>query len=245
MRHPKDREDFSRFVVHLTRDFDGADPLENLVAILRFRRIEARSAHCLFSYKIAGIGFSSVLKKKFNTVCLTEVPLNQLRYIVGAYPGRRIELAPYGLVFLKSNLLEKGANPVIYVNSQETGLRNFLLNQFKDHFGSRKTYRSLRKSYGDHADAIIRYYSLVNLLSPRVDFSWEREWRHQGHLKFEYREIVAIVVPDPERFSANLRRYFGRALAKEIDMIAVVSPHWSYEQLLEATSICVRNAKSK
>lgn len=240
MRHPKDREDFSRFVVHLTRDFEDSDPLENLVAILRSRRIEARSAHCLFYYKIAGIGFSLLLKKKFNTVCLTEVPLTQLRYIVGAYPGRRIELAPYGLVFLKSNLLEKGANPAIYVNSQ---LKKFLLNQFTSHFGSRKTYRSLRKSYGDHADAIIQYYSLVNLLSLRVDFSWEREWRHQGHLKFEYDEIFAIVVPDPEKFCANLRRYFGRSLAKEIDMIAVISPEWNYEQLLEAMSICVWNAK--
>ena len=134
MRHPKDREDFSRFVVHLTRDFEDSGPLENLVDILRSRRIEARSAHCLFYHKIAGIGFSSVLKKKFNTVCLTEVPLSQLRYIVGAYPGRRIELAPYGLVFLRSNLLKKGANPVVYVNSQETGLREFLLNQFTAHF---------------------------------------------------------------------------------------------------------------
>jgi len=243
MRHPKDREDFSRFVIHLTRDFEDTNPLENLISILRSRRIEARSAHCLFSHKISGIGFSNVLKKKFNTVCLTEVPLNQLRYIVGAYPGKSIELAPYGLVFLKSNLLEKGANPAIYVNSQETGLREFLLNQFMDNFGSRKTYRSLRKFYGDHADAIIRYYSFVNLLSPQIDFSWEREWRHQGHLKFEYDEIVAIVVPDPDKFSEKLRSYFGRVLAKEIDMIAVISPDWNYEQLLEAMSICVWNAK--
>ena len=103
------RDDLSRFLVHLTRNYGDSTAKDNLISILRQKRIEARNAHCLFGPKISKIGFSRVLKKQFNTVCFTETPLNQLRHLTQEIPGRKIELCPYGLVFWKEHMLEEVA----------------------------------------------------------------------------------------------------------------------------------------
>lgn len=103
MEDHRNRDDFSRFLVHLTRDYEGNSARSNLREILRAKRIEARNPHCLFQPKIERIGFSDVLKRQFNTVCFTEAPLNQLRFLTREVVGRRIQLKPYGLVFWKND----------------------------------------------------------------------------------------------------------------------------------------------
>jgi len=233
MDEHRNRDDFSRFLVHLTRDYGGESARMNLCSILRQKRIEARNAHCLFHGKIKSIGFSDVLKRQFNTVCLTEAPLNQLRFLTREIVGRQIELQPYGLVFWKHDLLEMGANPAVYINSQADGLREFLLGEFDRHFQNQKLYRSFRKKYGNEADSIIRYYSLVNIISRRVDFTWEREWRHKGHLKFDIEHLVAIVVPDPDKFRRTGKKCIGPVRWQDVERTPLISPEWNYEQLVE------------
>ncbi len=230
-------DDFSRFLVHLTRDYDGATAQDNLLSILRRRRVEARNAHCLFAPKIKKIGFSDILKKQFNTVCLTEVPLNQLRFLTQEIPRRKIELKPFGLVFRKAHLLKKGANPAVYINSRAQGLREVLLSQFDEHFKEVRLYRQFKKEYGEDADAIIRYYALINIISERVDFTWEREWRFKGDLPFEFDHIVAIIASDIEAFREKIEEEFGRKLQEVIESIPVISPEWNYEQLVEEMSL--------
>ena len=227
------RDDLSRFLVHLTRDYDGSTAEENLLAILRRKRIEARNAHCLFAPKISKIGFSDVLKKQFNTVCFTETPLNQLRHLVQEIPGRNIRLRPYGLVFWKANLLEAGANPALYINSKAHGLRELLLKQFDEHFKQLRQHRLFKSQFGDDADAIIRYHALINIMSDRVDFSWEREWRVKGDISIMFDRLVAIIVPNPERFRKIMDQLFGSKLRDELLRIPVVCPEWNYEQLVE------------
>jgi hypothetical protein len=107
------RDDFSRFLVHLCRDYGGKSARKNLRSILRLKHIEARNPHCLFQHKIKDIGFSEKLRRQFNTVCFTEAPLSQLRFLTRHIEGRRIQLKPFGLVFWKHNLLEAGANPAV------------------------------------------------------------------------------------------------------------------------------------
>jgi len=45
MEIPNNRDDLSRFLVHLTRDFEGELARHNLVQILKEKTIEARNAH--------------------------------------------------------------------------------------------------------------------------------------------------------------------------------------------------------
>ncbi len=233
MNQHRNRDDFSRFLVHLTRDYGGNTSTANLQSMLTAKKIEARNAHCLFHKKIKNIGFSTVLQRKFNTVCFTEVPLNQIRHLTKKIKGRVIELKPHGLVFWKDDLLNHRANPAVYINATTKGLREFLLVEFDQHFENHTQYRSFCKKHGDKADSIIEYYSLINIFNRKVDFSWEREWRHTGDFTFGFDQLVAIIAPDPSRFRSRCKRIFSRSLLKQIDRIPVVSPDWNYEQLVE------------
>jgi hypothetical protein len=244
MSDHRNRDDFSRFLVHLTRDYDGSTAQDNLVSILRQRRVAARNAHCLFEPKIKDIGFSNVLKKQFNTVCLTEVPLNQLRFLTQKIPKRKIELKPFGLVFWKTHLLEEGANPAIYINSRAAGLRELLLSQFDQHFEEVRLYRHFKKAYEEDADAIIRYYALINVINEYVDFTWEREWRFKGDLVFDFNRLVAIIAPDPQAFRQRIEGEFGRKLQREIEDIPIISPEWNYEQLVEEMTFRIWESRS-
>src|SRR6266511_2769840 len=127
MRNQPTREDLSRVLVHLTRDYEGIPAKKNLLSILRLRSIHARNPHCLFKHDIPRLAFSPVLAKEFNTVCFTETPLTQIGRLVGTIPGRQIALKGYGLVFAKDTLIQRGASPAIYLNARGTQLRRYLL----------------------------------------------------------------------------------------------------------------------
>ncbi|MFG6105302.1 hypothetical protein U2F10_23810 [Leptothoe sp. EHU-05/26/07-4] len=228
------RDDFSPFLIHLTRDYEkGKDARSNLHSILKAKCIKARNPHCLFGPKIKKTEFPRGLRTKFNTVCLTETPLNQLKFLTRDIKGRNINLQPYGVVFWKDHLLARGANPALYINSQAGKVRDFLLSEFDRHFDNQKSYRSFCKGYGrEAADSIIRYYSLVNLMSDTIDFSWEREWRYQGNLKFEMNELFAVIVPNVAIFRRRGKRVFDDSLWKEIERTPIISLEWSYEELL-------------
>ncbi len=242
--HPTDRDDLSRFLVHLTRNSGGASAEENLRTMLEQGVIEARNAHCLFHRKFDQLGFSDKLKKKFRTVCLTEVPFSQLRHLAAEIRGRRIKLKPYGLVFLKSQLLERGASPALYINAKGTTLRDYLLAQFDAHFKNRSLYRKLQAKYGDEADSIIRYYSLINVISATHDFSWEREWRHSGDLAFELYQLFAIVADDPENFRKSCKKAFPSGLYNQVRRIPILSPQWNAERIIEELSMALWSARA-
>lgn len=62
MKIHDDREDLSRFLVHLTRDHGEEDKAAaNLISILKEKTIFAMNAHCLFMHKIKELAFSSTL----------------------------------------------------------------------------------------------------------------------------------------------------------------------------------------
>ena len=241
MKNPKRREDISKFLVHLTRCYEGSDPAENLVSILRSRRMEARNAHCLFKHEPARLGFSPVLTSEFKTTCFTEAPLGQIRRLVGQIPGRQIALEPYGLVFPKDTLLEKGANPAIYLNAKGTKLREYLLARFRSDFESITTLKRFKQEQQDYYRSIIQYYSLMNIISDTHDFMWEREWRYNGHLSFRYMDLTAIIAADPDDFEARCKGSLSNEKFKYIQMVPIISPYWHYEDIVESMSIKVWN----
>lgn len=208
--------------------------------MLKEQRIEAWSAHCLFHKKFDQFAFSNVLKKRFSSVCLTEVPFTQLRHLAAEISGRQIELKPYGLVFRKSDLLEKGASPAIYINAKGTSLRNYLLSQFDSHFKKRSQYQKLKKDFGDEAESIINYYSLINVISSSHDFSWEREWRYPGDLSLILKSYLPLLPTIRIPSQSNTKR---RCRESCCSISQVVSLQWNAERIIEKLSIKLWQAR--
>jgi len=231
------REDLSRFLVHLTRDYGGEPARSNLISILKDKTIFARNAHCLVMHKINKMGFSNLLKSKFNTVCFTETPLTQIRQLASEIEGRKIQLKPYGLVFWKDDLFNKGASPAQYINSKGTSITRFLLDQFDSIFMGIKTLTILKRAEADHYKNIVHYYSLINVVGDKNDFLWEREWRHHGDFAFNYRDIVAIIANNPEGFEKWSEKKLGKKRHDYIKKIPIINPNWTYEELLEHFAI--------
>ena len=241
MRDPKHRDDISKFLVHLTRAYDGQSAADNLVSILREKVIHARNAHCLFKHEFSRLRFSSVLSGEFQTVCFTEAPLAQIRQLVGEIPGRQIALQPYGLVFNKNTLLSRGANPATYLNAKGTKLREYLLDRFRDDFDGINQLSRLKQEQQKYYRSIIQYYSLVNIIRDNHDFTWEREWRHRGSFSFRYLDVVAIIARDPDTFEEKCREELSPVKFRYIQMIPIISPYWSYEDIVETMSAKVWN----
>lgn len=235
------RDDLSRFLVHLTRDYDGASACDNLLSILRQKRICARNAHCLFMYEFDRLRFSRMLRERFQAVCFTEVPLPQVKRLISKVARRSIKLKPYGLVFDRQGLLERGANPAIYINTGTTRLSQFLLKQFRGQFDGITTLRGLKDTERAHYEAIIQYYSLVNIIRQTHDFTWEREWRFTGDLAFKYVELVAIIAPEPEEFEDECKSALSAAKFQYVRRLPIISPEWSYEDIVEVMSTRIWN----
>ncbi|MBX3318665.1 MAG: hypothetical protein KF890_02185 [Nitrospira sp.] len=233
--------------VNLTRDCEGEDTEgaeDNLLSILRDKNIKARNAHCLFSQQIKERDFSPLLKSKFNTVCFTETPLPQISSLLRDLPGRNVKLRPYGLVFWRKGLVDRGANPAIYVNAMGgNNLRSYLLDQFNEHFQDVKTLKIFQKQES-YFQELIHYYSLINVISERHDFAWEREWRILGDFKFQYEDLVAIIAAKPQQFLDRCEHILNEPAMRSIRRTPMISPNWNYEQILEEMSVLLRRNKS-
>ncbi|KAE9635720.1 hypothetical protein [Aeromonas veronii] len=240
MSDPRKRPDISRFLVHLTRRTRNIDAEDNLINILKEKNIEARNHHCLFSPKLKKMDLTPRLKNSFKTVCFTETPLDQIdKLAVEDFP-RRIKLQPYGLVFWRDNMIEVGANPAIYLNAEGTALREYLLSEFDRQFEGIDTLNELRRTE-EYYREIIHYYSLVNIMREKHDFSWEREWRHPGDFNFNYSDVVAIVAKNPDCFLRRCERELPERQFKFIRRIPIISSSWTYEDVVEAMAIKIWN----
>jgi hypothetical protein len=210
------RQDVSHFVVHLTRDAIPANPAttarQNLMKILTDRKIEARNPHCYHNLRLAELPQN--VQSEFKVVCFTEAPLDQLHHLTGKIEGRQILLQPYGLIFKKKFLLKSGAQPAIYLNGYDG---NAWLKE-----AARDLFNELRDN--GKTNRATRFLPFLNAMHERYDFSWEREWRVQGNFTFGRADVVATILPE------NGEEALRDGLA-EIGM-AVVSPGWTYEQIV-------------
>ncbi len=241
MSSPASRDDLSKFLVHLTRNYDGASADDNLLSILRDKTIYARNAHCLFMYEFDRLSFSRLLTQRFRTVCFTEAPLPQIKRLISKVEGKPINLKPYGLVFDRRTLLARGANPAIYINASTMRLKQFLLAHFREQFKDITTLKGLKQSQRAHYEAIVQYYSLVNIIRPNHDFTWEREWRLAGDFEFKYREVVAIIAHDPDDFESECKRSLSSTKFGYVKRLPIISPNWNYEDIVEVMSTRIWN----
>lgn len=212
------REDLSRFIVHLTRDDrkdfpdGGATAKGNFLTIYRQKAIRSFRPHCLHMHKLARL--PDRVRRGFNVICFSEVPLNQVHLLTQPISGRHIELAPYGFVFRKTFLIEKGAQPALYINGYagNTSLREAVDN-------------ILERSREDPCESPMwQILPFVNAMHEHYDFTWEREWRLTGTLRFKHGDLVCVILPDTGE--KKLKERMAKA------GIAVISPGWIYEQIV-------------
>jgi hypothetical protein len=220
-----DREDFSRFVVHLTRDDRGSDANggpapANFRRILDQQQILAVRPHCLHGKSVPTDRLND-----FRVACFTETPLHQIRKLTRRVAGRRIHLRPFGFVFKRQFLEEKGGQPAIYINNYHGHCK--VREGFDRIFTAAKDFGFKGKGW-----QVLPY---VNVVNDGYDFAWEREWRVVGDVDFELSDLVCAVMPSKGHDS--LREKLARA------GVPAVSPYWNLEKTVEQLSGQMRDVR--
>jgi len=202
------KNDTSTFLVHLTRNTeDGRPAKENLIEIICSRIIEPRNAKGLF-YAVEEVSH------EVRSVCFNETPLSCIRHMIGKLHGRDIELSPYGLVFSKDFLIQKGANPVFYVNTYANQNRK---QSFVD------TVRKLDAARQKEIAPYIDIFGWTKAGGELYDFQWEHEWRYSGNFEFEWKDIIFGLCED--EYIDELEQLFEKE-------IRFISPFMSLEEIV-------------
>ena len=112
-----EKRDYSDLLVHLTRESEERSAKEILMTILDERTLRAFNHFCIFdkNLKSTSCDILNTYKSKFNVVCFTETPVDQIEAVVQPLIGRAKQLEPYGLVFKKDYIRQQEGNPVFYV----------------------------------------------------------------------------------------------------------------------------------
>jgi hypothetical protein len=160
------RADISDKLVHFTGPRDNwAEAYSRLKSILAERTIR---------------GGKRMIRSGDHCVCFTEVPLESL-------PGGLVNpinfsrYAPFGLVFAKTWIFDRGGRPAIYEPESE--------------------FRELPDS---HKWRHVRYEPTA---AQPIDFTWEREWRIKADaLQFQPNDVV-ILVPMQESWDVLRREH--------------------------------------
>jgi len=137
-------------------------------------------------------------------------------------------------------MIEVGANPAIYLNAEGTTLREYLLSEFDRQFKGVDALYKLKKNE-EYYKEIVHYYSLVNIMNEKHDFSWEREWRHSGDFRFKYSNVVAVVAKHPDEFLERCENELSAQSVKYIRRIPIICSSWSYEDVIEEMAIKIWN----
>jgi hypothetical protein len=225
------RTDLSTFVVHFTRDTADSSASSNLLSILRSHRLEARSVY----------GMGRALAARFpeveatqQTVCFTETPLEHAWMMCADIEGRGVRFNGYGLAFTKTFARRHSINPVWYID-QAPG-HDWLtvpINELVEQAEIAATPPG-----ADQPDPailaqakILRITPFIEQMGPmttggRKEFWWEREWRHQGDMRFSVEDIVVVFAPVGEH--ENLRS----TLEWSDDCPAFVDASWGLERMI-------------
>ena len=187
------RRDLSPFLVHLTRDYKNRTAKENLVSILSQKQLTQNEEHVSdvrLSKRSKEASEKNDLKPYLNAISFTETPLSEVHCLFDIR-GREVNLKPYGLVFLKNRLQNRGVSPVLYINNWDDHAK-FILDELA----------TLMTQSSQFSHALERLFPLFSVfgkriyppkkdqsphLSANIDFSWEREWRYPykfGHFMF-------------------------------------------------------------
>ena len=223
------RNDLSPFLVHLTREYNGRSPRQNLTRILNSRRLKYGNepmSVARYRYPYGKIS-NEQMETYFKAVSFTETPLSELHNLLDI-EGRSISLSPYGLVFLRETCVKKGAAPVIYINNtlgDKDRVVESLCRLIRRAPLAAQEILPLVSFFGQK----LRRYK-KSLRYGEMDFTWEREWRYasaNGYFEFDESDLFMGLCPHSrirefeERFDwlafmdprSKLGRYVGKIRA--------------------------------
>lgn len=230
------RADLSTYLVHLTKNTQGATARQNLVSILTARSIDARSPMGLAKAKFDQAGIAP--PASMNCVCFTEAPLDQIAWLCGRIAGRQndYEFQPYGVAVTKKYARKVGANPVWYLDQTPgTGVpggKNWLSSDLNSEIASAIASGTYWGSWLERATPFIE------TMGQGKEFWWEREWRYTGNLKsgtivspalgvFPLPATPIVICPDNPADRAAL----ATLPAPQRDW-PVIDAMWSLEQII-------------
>jgi hypothetical protein len=209
------KRDFSPLLVHLTRDRTDENgesilAFEVLQRILSENELKAFNPYCIFNSKLRNMG--SNLRDKFNVVCFTETPIDQIDLLLQPVYGRDVKLAPFGLVFTKKDIRDYGGNPVLYLRGD---LSSLLWKVFD------------KAAANDFSEEENELLALVSKCDESIDFHWEREWRIVGNLTLVRTEIWTNIYCGlcPEEHI----QYFENTYTP----VKFISPNWGINKILD------------
>lgn len=192
------RSDIAPYLTHLTRDYitiasEPTDAKDNLKSILTEEKLYADRSNVSANVSDARYGgYTSGMNDQekltyFSAVCFTETPLEEIHCLL-EIDQRQIDLQPYGLVFRKERLLDKGVCPVLYLNNTtvrangdisaphpQDSVIEFLFGMVGDPNATEvaKKLLPLVSSFGPY----IKGPQQSQRRKDTKNFLWEREWR--------------------------------------------------------------------
>jgi len=182
------------------------DAKDVLDCILKERTLKASNTFCIFNRDLEKAPRS--FKEKFNVVCFTETPIDQIGLLLREVYGRDVVFKPYGVVFRKDYIRQHEGNPVFYMAGKLASPLWKLYNEAKN----------TECSEGEN-----KLLALMNKCDESVDFHWEREWRIVGDLKFKLNDVYCCLCPE-EDVSYFETRY------REVKFM---SPYWGINKILD------------
>lgn len=202
------KRDFSPFLVHLTKDDEEFCAKDVLDTILNENTL--RSYNYFFLYGPNLKSQNASLIDKFKVVCFTETPIDQIDILLNRVSRRNFKPDPYGLVFKKEYIREKGGNPVFYVTKKiASPLWDSL---YKPHVEGKK----------QTSEKICKLLALVTVCEEGNDWHWEREWRIVGNLVFNPSDIYCGLCPEEDI------SYFENKYS-----LNFISPYWGINKILD------------
>ena len=215
------RTDLSPFLVHLTRAVweepreheklihqreVADDPIVTAKTVLATIIEEQRlvpgdnpisdARYAVNTFKLS----KSEISAYFAAVSFTETPLAEVHCLLDI-TRRKVNLEPYGLVFLKERLRGKGVMPVWYlnnVNGTKDAVARALCSLIDSHKEEAKEILPLLAVFGKRLQPPgARSQAWASL----VDFTWEREWRWPaalGPFTFAKEDVFVGLCPHDE-----------------------------------------------
>lgn len=216
------RSDLSTFLVHLTRDYEGAKAKENLKSILNDRVIEARNPYGSAVSRLSKL--TAQTPTNLNTqkvVCFTETPLEHVHLLAGQIEWRRFELGPYGIAITKRDARTWDVNPVWYLDI--TPARNWLTKPLERLINTEIRNKTFATSDIAKLTPFIEQMGTCTTEGKQYfkEYWWEREWRHVGNFSLPARFIV--VCPEEE---------YDEVTNSPLPKMRFIDPDWSLEQII-------------
>lgn len=168
-----------------------------------------------------------------NCVCFADIPETELKIHIN-------KCSRFGIAFNKSFLIEKGANPVFYIEENSTIYKNDI--SFSEKYNSinrvdyyqeycSKTNWYFLSKYLSNCNSDVEYQDtmeiwnfLINLFShfkvwnnnlednDPDNYYFEREWRATNNINFQSSDVVKIIIPEKcvKQFKTDFPEYIDK-----------------------------------